>query len=697
MQRLTAHPVVPGLIIVVCVQAAIGGVADTLAPDEQTIALAEVTPSPCLLQREVGDSGTFTWWLPSGPDEYVLPISGGVVVRTSDAAQMRWLKAGSPWSLLELPVLAARYGDRQVVVIVPWPHYAEIVVGDALGVRYSFPPGRHQASPCEVVVSERGPDPLEAARAFRGWRQSAPYIGALPRPRLLPDKAAALERVTRLYGAPHFYLWGPALFSRHDVPRRRWVAFARTLRDAPDDSPASRMVARFNDTQRNALTELAAAEWPVDYLTAVVAAAINERLSDHELAPLAPEATDVEVIQFNSRMLVDAFGGFLNPPKSWGDGPSTSLLDAMHGSGIERALLLLSDLYGHSPRPDVVARAETLGYLLGPYDSYHSVHSPDANPDKTWETAQFDRAAFEVGRVINRDGSGHGGFKGRGYHFSPQAAWPYMERRVNNRLDQTHYSAWFIDCDATGECFDDFSPEHPAARIDDTRLRRYRLAWLESEHQLVVGSEGGSVLFADLIQFGHGVHTPYLGHLDPAFRDRSSPHYLGRHWPPDTPEQSFKRVPPPPVLRSPYFDPTVRVPLYQAALGDEVIATHHWSFDSLKFDDPAATRELLEILYRVPPLYHLNRQTWPERRERILKHLAFWGPLHRELATAPLVDFLCLSDDRLVQRTVFLTEDGKVMITVNFGGEPQAGYPPHSASVEGVATLAGAVYHARQP
>ena len=236
---------------------------------------------------------------------------------------------------------------------------------------------------------------------------------------------------------------------------------------------------------------------------------------------------------------------------------------------------------------------------------------------------------------------------------------------------QSPYSAWFVDCDATGECFDDYNPLHPATRVDDLKLRRQRLRWLENERQLVVGSEGGSALFADVIHFGHGVHTPYIGHLDPSFREPQSPYYLGRYWPPDSPDSSFKPVPVPPSLKTPYFDPTVRIPLYQAALGDELIGTHHWSFDSLKFDDVEQTRELMEILYMMPPLYHLNREAWPKRRERILQHLAFWGPLHRELATAPLTRFACLSEDRLVQRTTFQPKSGEVTITVNFRDDAQ--------------------------
>ncbi len=653
------------------------------AAPEKTLQLSEVTAEAVSLQANLGRSGAFTWWLPPGADAYVLPISAGMVVDTSRADLMRWLRNQSPWSLLELPVLGLRYGQEMVVVIVPSPHYAELVVTDRLGIHFATPPGHRRRAPCDIVVQRCGRAPLEVARVFRAWRRSAAHTGVVPRPRPLTEKIADLEKVSRLPGAPHIYLWGPALFSRHDIPRNRWIPFAQALNQARPDSLGGRLTGGFTADQRRALTELAQADWPMKHLTLGVADALNRAMTRIDILEHSATVPAAEVIQRNQQALAQAFGEFVNSPASWGDGLSRTLLESLHSAGIDRALLLLSDLYGSSLRPDVAARAETLGYLLGPYDSYHSVHAPDALAEDTWETAQFDAAAYEQGRVINANGSGHAGFLGRGYHFAPQAAWPYMQRRIGRIVEQTPYSAWFIDCDATAECFDDFHPAHPATRIEDTALRRQRLRWLETTQRMVVGSEGGSILFADVFHFGHGVHTPYLGHLDPVMRDRQSPYFLGRHWPPDTPEQSFMPVPAAPRIRTPFLDPTVRVPLYQAVLGDEVITTHHWSFDSLKFEDLQTTRELMEILYMVPPMYHLNREAWPQRRALILRHLAFWGPLHRELACAPLTDWEVLSEDRLVQRTTFQTEEGEVSITVNFAERPQKGYPPHSAAATG--------------
>jgi hypothetical protein len=65
------------------------------------------------------------------------------------------------------------------------------------------------------------------------------------------------------------------------------------------------------------------------------------------------------------------------------------------------------------------------------------------------------------------------------------------------------------------------------------------------------------------------------------------------------------------------------------------------------------TREMLELLYGVPPLYHLNPGEFERRRGEILEHYAFFSPLHREVGVLPMTDFAYLTGDRMVQRTRF--------------------------------------------
>ena len=658
---------------------------------ERDIPLDSVGEATSVLHAQAGESRVFTWWLPDGVSDLVLPISGGIQIDWADSSAVSFLRERSPWSVNELPVFGARYGAQTLAVIIPWPHYAELVFGDEIGIRFSFPKDRNNTTPCDLVVQWTDSQPLSVAGVFREWRKSAKKTGPIPRPRSLIEKGESLKQVEQLFGAAHFYLWGPSGFSRHDVDRRNWIPFAKALSAAAGDSYGYRLRSSFSSDEQKALGDLAAAEFPLKYLTISVAHAIDRSLSN---PALSGNGTDGEgaIVERNRSSLVSEFGSYLRPVRSWGDGLSLSLLNAMHEAGIERALLVMSDLYRDSVRPEAVARSRQLGYPIGPYDSYHSVHSPDALPDDTWSTAQFDVAAFEKGRVVKEAGRRQGGFKGRGYHLSPQAAWPYVQKRVKDVQLNNRYSAWFIDCDATAECFDDYSPLHSATRVDDMVLRRHRLAWLENDQRLLVGSEGGSILFSDVIHFGHGVHTPYIGHLAPAFRNRESPHFLGRHWPPDSPEQSFKAVPLPSHLKTPYFDPLLRIPLYQAVLGDELVSTHHWSFDSLKLSDVESTRALLEILYGVPPMYHLNREMWPKRKEKILRHLSFWAPLHKVIAPAALVDFEWLTEDRLVQRTSYQINHQRVSVTVNFGQREHLGLPGVSAKVRGIASLKGRIY-----
>jgi hypothetical protein len=647
--------------------------ADIRKSAEREIAISSLQDQPMVLRAGEFSGSQFTWWLPRGAEGFVLPIAAGIAVETSNANLMRWLREGSPWSLMELPLVGARYTNGMIGIIVPYPHYAELIVGDRLGVRFSFPKERPNIFSADVVAVRCGSDPLQLARSFREWRERADDVGSIPRRKTLRQKSAENPRAEWLYGAPHIYLWGSALFSRHDIERSKWVSFAQFLLRVEEGSIGAK------EGQ------------PVDFLTSEVAGGMERALVDRRLLRSETEQFGrvlSEIQRENREAVGTAFREFVHKPASWGDGISIPMLESLREAGIDRALLVLSDLYGRSPRPDVAARAAELGYLFGPYDSYHSVHSPDADSDRTWETAQFDEPAFTRGRVLNEDGRGQGGFKGVGFHFSPEAAWPYVEKRVQGLRREAPYSTWFVDCDATGECFDDYNPLHPATRLKDIAERRKRLAWLGDTEKLVVGSEGGSVLFADLVHFGHGVQTPYIGHLDPEFRDAKSPYFLGRHFPGDSPQNFFKAVPAPPQIATQYFNPSIRIPLYRAAVGDEIIATHHWSFDSLKFSDVETTRELLDILYMVPPMYHLNRATWPARKERIVRHVAYWGPIHRQLAGAPLKRFEWLSEDRMLQRTTYSLNAREVTIIVNFGGTEQNGVPPKSAMVSGGIELA---------
>jgi len=338
----------------------------------------------------------------------------------------------------------------------------------------------------------------------------------------------------------------------------------------------------------------------------------------------------------------------------WSDGISVEMMDRFAGIGCQRLWLGLSSLRSGMQHPDTIRRAKDLGYLIGTYDAYHGIHDPDSTDAS--DTVCFDRHLYETGPILTADGSKIPGYLGRGYQLSPIAAWPYVKERVT-RLMAEHpepFNSWFIDCDAYGEVFDDYSELHPATQQDDVQARLHRMAWIRDTYGLVIGSEVGVAYSAPVIHFAHGMMTPVFGWGDPDLQeDESSQYYLGNWSPQGGPTILLKRVPLKPEHRTFYYDPRFRLPLYQTVFHDSLVTTHHWHHSSLKFTDQVDTVELLELLYNVPPLYHMNLEEFERHKDRMAAHCDFFSPLHRELALLPLTDFAWLRGDRMVQRTVF--------------------------------------------
>ncbi len=54
------------------------------------------------------------------------------------------------------------------------------------------------------------------------------------------------------------------------------------------------------------------------------------------------------------------------------------------------------------------------------------------------------------------------------------------------------YNPWFIDCDATGEIYDDYSAKHITRQEQDLKARLQRMDYISQEKGMVVGSEGGN-------------------------------------------------------------------------------------------------------------------------------------------------------------------------------------------------------------
>ena len=154
----------------------------------------------------------------------------------------------------------------------------------------------------------------------------------------------------------------------------------------------------------------------------------------------------------NCGLLAAAFERSLAPIETWGDGISRKMIEELAAAGFDRLWLGADGWTGFVKRPETVTAARAHGYLIGTYDSYHSIHRPDE--PETWATAQFDPKLYRSGAIIQADGTKKHGFKRKGYLLSPQAARPFVEKRVTNLMQVFHANSWFIDCDAFGDVFE---------------------------------------------------------------------------------------------------------------------------------------------------------------------------------------------------------------------------------------------------
>jgi hypothetical protein len=633
-------------------------------------------------------SGAKIRWPVLGGDSavlaYLLPLDEGSYVPADDPEWLAFLVHQSPMSTTEglsMPFWGVECVGYTVTYLLTNPFHNTLAFHAdkgrlAASLTHEFRGGEPEEYGFVLRLGPRSP--VEPARQYRRWlMERGEFVS-------LRDKIKQTPGAEKLLGAAHAYLWGNALLSRHDV--RNWRHFAVSLlaqAKADRPSPGRRIWELLSPEMRSAVEEVASPGGAYPALTREVAEALSDVLSrgDFFRAPawagiqLTAEVRGLLAIgpsklptagllRLNSLLLEAAFTGQLVDSQRWGDGVSVKMMERLEEAGLDRLWLGLDSWQGGLRHPGAIRKAKELGYLIGTYDSYDSMHRP--GEADSWETAQFDLHLYETGAIIGRDGKPRPGFQGKGYRLNPVVARPYVESRVRGLMEELPepLNSWFIDCDAYGDLEDDYSAVHPMTQQEDVRARLDRMGWIRDTYGLVIGSERGAAYAAPVIHFAHGMMTPVMGWGDPdLYKEKASRYYLGAWWPADGPQVMMRQVPVKPQYVHVYLDPRFRIPLYQTVFHDSLVTTHHWQSASFKFAGQVASRELLELLYGVPPLYHLNLDEFERQKARISAHYRFFSPLHRELALLPMTDFAWLTPDRLVQRTVF---GDRVEVVANF-------------------------------
>lgn len=352
----------------------------------------------------------------------------------------------------------------------------------------------------------------------------------------------------------------------------------------------------------------------------------------------------------------------------FGDAKSPETIRRMKDLGLSKMWL------GYDSGDDPMSRAavtaaKDAGYLAGPYDSWANAQDPATadNPSSRWPGT-----VWPEGCVHDAKGTAETGFGGRGCYLSSQALEkdPQLHRDRYAAMTGNGANSYFLDVDAAGEFFDDYSPGHPMTQRQDRDNRLARMRWLAEDRKTVLGSEAAGAWAAPVLDFDHGAQNPISDRLWKLQRDRQT---WGAWYPANAPKVFFKPVDLPADLVTAMFDPVYRVPLYETVLHDSLVNVDRWELSYYKLPHQETMRALTAILNNTPLNFVIDGATLDEHGAEMARLQQFFAPLHERAATLPMTDFRWLTDDHLVQRSVF--GDGELTVTANFGASDHDGLP----------------------
>lgn len=622
-------------------------------------------------------------WPTVQADSYMLPLWEGKRIPADDSNWKKFLQEetmtwGESFSMNFMSLAKSKYGLLYVVEN-PFNNEASFRTEPSINMTltHEFPsinPNKEYGF--RLYVTDN--NPVTVAKLYRE------YVKEKQGFKTLAEKAKDNPEIEKLYGAPHIYMWNSQVLAETNV---HWNLMKKKL-DAPIWSWIAKLADQYTEDGgqelRNALEE-GKKNGVYAYEKRVIVRALNQVLKLEQLyrsdqfSKLDAESqqlvstgvsklSEQKLYELNKRLLKGVFQDALDDPASWGQDKSTAVIEEMQRVGISKAWIGLPNWADGLLNPTFVEKASKLGYLIGPYDSYHSIQKEE---NKDWNTAYFpDSSLYEEATITNKKGVKIGGFLNRGRKLNPTLSLPSVKQRVDQILqDHIMYNSWFIDCDATGEIYDDYTSGHATTQEQDRKARLERMNYIATEKHMVIGSEGGNDFASSTIAFAHGLETPVIKWSDKDMReDKNSPYYVGAYWTPNggIPGKYAKQVPIKELYQHVYLDPAYSLPLFKLVYNDSVITTHHWEWGSLKIKDEVAARMLYELLYNVPPLYHLDKQEWDNHKELISAYMKVWSPFHAKAVQREMTSFEVLSSDRLVQSAQY-GEDLKVV--VNFSNK----------------------------
>lgn len=657
------------------------------------------------ITSEKNTDNTFVWPHISA-EQYYLPLGEGKRIPANDTVWINYLSQQqvSVMEQLSMPFWIASNGEYCILFIMETPFRTQMNFSAdpdiSFSVSHEYPEiDDNKINSYRLYITEN--DPVSCAKIYRNYMiEKGKFV-------TLQQKAEQNPNIEKLYGAPFIYLWGDFVISDDDID---WKAFRQSM-----DSPIIEYFCSFASNIENGIefentmSELKNQDYVAQYQKNVICSYISQALqrddfwkpeiftkSNTYLDRLLEEGyqglTDAERLQVHKYALAASMPDVFHDAGSWMNASTLELLNDMKENGIAHAWIGLNSWEQAYAKPELVQQAADMGYLIASYDSYHSIHEPG---NERWITARFeDSSLYEAATVTDKSGEKESGFQNVGRKLNPVLSLPSVKSRMEEIMSNNlPFNSWFIDCDATGEIYDDYTPEHITTQEQDLSARLERMSYIRDRYGLIIGSEGGNDFSASTIAFAHGIELKSFSWMDEDMKaNKDSEYYIGKYYNPagGVAEHFAKRIPVKQQYFSVFVDPRYDVPLFKLVYNDSVITSSHWDWSTFKIEGAANDRMVREVLYNVPPLYHLDSEEWKNYKQDIINHHMVWSEFSSKAIRKEMTGFTYLQENGTVQKTSY---GNQLTAIANFGDMPytyeEDEIPPHSVLIveEGAHTI----------
>lgn len=600
---------------------------------------------------------------------YMLPIGEGKYVPSDNNDWKKYLNdyQDTTLEMFSMPFFALNEKDYSVMYVMTNPYNNNITFNTKdnidFNINHYFPViNKNKTYGFRIYVT--GNNPTDIAKTYKN------YVVEKGDFKTLVEKEKENPNVEKLVGAPQIYLWNNRVIEPDNI---NWKELTKSFNPQVKSWIVETLKKIGGESEQiQAIQQIGTQDYVDKYDKNLITSAITAvcmskdfynpsvfKNTNSEINSLVSKGVnnlkEVDVIKLNKILIQTSMPNIFAPINEWADSATTDIIKYMHDSGIEKAWIGLNDWTQAYMKPEMVNDAVKDGYLMATYDSYTSIQDPGS---AAWDTADFkDKALYNDATMKNKEGQYREGFKGKGRLLNPTLAMPSVKARVNTVLGNIpDFNSWFVDCDAAGQVFNDYSPNHTTTKKENIEARLKRLDYIGEDKDMVVGSEGGCDYASEAIDYAQGIDSKPFSWMDKqAMQNKKSPYYTGAYYSPTggVPPKFGKEVPVMDVYKTALMDPAYTIPLYKLVYNNSVINTYHWLWGTLKAKGEVQNNLLHDILYNVPGLYHLDSDSWIKDKNLIVENYKVFAPFSELVTNEEMTDFKILSSDRMVQMTEY--------------------------------------------